>query len=161
MKCVSVVGLAVCLSICFFFGPSTCAGEKKDKLVGGPRSRTFRLEYGATLHELPNDSRVRVWLPVPQSNDHQEIQMLGSNLPAEGKIATEPTYDNKILYFQIKAPSSGSLGFSTSYRVAFTTGRDIELVPRQEGAALNLFVYPYVEVNGTPWPKEYIRLSLG
>jgi transglutaminase-like putative cysteine protease len=36
-------------------------------------------------------------------------------------------------------------------RVQFSVGRDLELNPKQEGAPLNYFVYPYVEVEG----KEY------
>jgi len=33
-------------------------------------------------------------------------------------------------------------------RVQFSTGRDITLSPRQDGPALNYFVYPYVEIDG-------------
>ena len=33
-------------------------------------------------------------------------------------------------------------------RVEFSKGSDVQLVPRQQGAALNYFVYPYVEVDG-------------
>ena len=38
-------------------------------------------------------------------------------------------------------------------RVKFSTGRDITLVPKQDGAPLNYFVYPYVEVDGKPYDK--------
>jgi transglutaminase-like putative cysteine protease len=38
-------------------------------------------------------------------------------------------------------------------RVQFSTGRDIELSPKQDGPALNYFVYPYVEVDGKPYDK--------
>lgn len=48
-------------------------------------------------------------------------------------------------------------GNLTPDRVVFTTGRDIELVPRQAGKPLNYFVYPYVEVDGKPWPKEKMQ----
>jgi hypothetical protein len=41
-------------------------------------------------------------------------------------------------------------------RVAFTVGRDLTLVPRQDGPALNFFVYPYVEVGGKPYPAEKV-----
>jgi len=44
-------------------------------------------------------------------------------------------------------------------RVAFTTGRDIVLVPPQDGPPLNFFVYPYIEVNGRPWPQEKMELT--
>jgi transglutaminase-like putative cysteine protease len=36
-------------------------------------------------------------------------------------------------------------------RVQLTVGRDITLMPRQEGQPLNYFVYPYVEVDGKPF----------
>lgn len=35
-------------------------------------------------------------------------------------------------------------------RVEFTRGRDVELAPRQAGAPLNYFVYPYAEADGKP-----------
>jgi transglutaminase-like putative cysteine protease len=41
-------------------------------------------------------------------------------------------------------------------RVQFTVGRDLRLSPAQDGAPLNYFVYPYVEVAG----KEYPNVSL-
>jgi transglutaminase-like putative cysteine protease len=50
-------------------------------------------------------------------------------------------------------------GNLTEDRVSFTTGRDIDLVPQQQGEPLNYFVYPYAEVDGTPWSKEKIKLS--
>jgi transglutaminase-like putative cysteine protease len=39
-------------------------------------------------------------------------------------------------------------GNLTPDRVRFTVGRDLDLVPKQNGPALNFFIYPYVEVNG-------------
>jgi len=47
-------------------------------------------------------------------------------------------------------------GNLTENRVQFSTGRDIELVPQQDGPALNYFVYPYVEVDGASHPLEKI-----
>jgi transglutaminase-like putative cysteine protease len=47
-------------------------------------------------------------------------------------------------------------GNLTEDRVRFTTGRDIDLEPRQKGPALNFFIYPYVEVNGQTHPQEKI-----
>jgi len=41
-------------------------------------------------------------------------------------------------------------------RVQFSMGRDLRLSPTQDGAPLNYFVYPYVEVSG----KEYPNVSL-
>jgi transglutaminase-like putative cysteine protease len=48
-------------------------------------------------------------------------------------------------------------GNLTEDRVAFSTGRDLTLVPRQAGKPINFFIYPYVEVEGKPWPEEKIE----
>jgi transglutaminase-like putative cysteine protease len=42
-------------------------------------------------------------------------------------------------------------------RVAFTMGRDLELKPPQSGEPVNFLIYPYVEVDGKPLPKEQIN----
>jgi transglutaminase-like putative cysteine protease len=48
-------------------------------------------------------------------------------------------------------------GNLTEDRVRFTTGRDINLEPRQKGPPLNFFIYPYAEVDGQPYPQEKIE----
>lgn len=50
-------------------------------------------------------------------------------------------------------------GNLTENRMAFSKGRDIVLEPKQSGEPLNYFIYPYVEVNGKPWPKAKIKLD--
>jgi hypothetical protein len=44
-------------------------------------------------------------------------------------------------------------------RVLFTTGRDINLVPKQGGPPLNFFIYPYGEVNRQPLAADQLRRS--
>ena len=39
----------------------------------------------------------------------------------------------------------------------FTTGRDINLEPRQKGPTLNFFIYPDAEVDGQPVVAEKIE----
>lgn len=50
-------------------------------------------------------------------------------------------------------------GKLTPDRIAFSTGRDIKLVPESSAGPLNYFVYPHVEVDGKQWPKEKIELA--
>jgi transglutaminase-like putative cysteine protease len=50
-------------------------------------------------------------------------------------------------------------GNLTADRVAFSTGRDITLVPKAEGKPLNFFVYPYVEVDGKSHDKMRKRFT--
>ncbi len=44
-------------------------------------------------------------------------------------------------------------------RVQFTQGRDLKLKPAQDGAPLNYFVYPYVEMGGNEYPNVSIAFS--
>jgi transglutaminase-like putative cysteine protease len=48
-------------------------------------------------------------------------------------------------------------GNLTENRVAVSRGRDLILSPPQQGAPLNYFVYPYVEVNGQPLDPSNIK----
>jgi transglutaminase-like putative cysteine protease len=47
-------------------------------------------------------------------------------------------------------------GNLTEDRLAFSTGRDLQLVPKQEGPPLNFFVYPYVEVDHKPYAADKV-----
>jgi len=44
-------------------------------------------------------------------------------------------------------------------RMQFTQGRDLKLKPAQDGAPLNYFVYPYVEIDGKEYPNVSIAFS--
>ncbi len=50
-------------------------------------------------------------------------------------------------------------GHLTADRIAFSNGRDIQLVPRAQAEPLNFFIFPHVEVDGKVWPKEKIQLD--
>ncbi len=55
---------------------------------------------------------------------------------------------------ELKAYYFGNL---TENRVTFSQRRDVNLVPRQAGAPLNYFVYPYAEIDGKPVEKSHIK----
>jgi transglutaminase-like putative cysteine protease len=57
-----------------------------------------------------------------------------------------------------KAPSTRDyfFGHLCENRIAFSTGRDLELVPKQAGPPVNFLIYPYVEVDGKPYPAEKV-----
>jgi len=44
-------------------------------------------------------------------------------------------------------------------RVQFSMGRDLRLIPAQDGKPLNYFVYPYVEVDGQEYPNVSLAFS--
>lgn len=50
-------------------------------------------------------------------------------------------------------------GNLTEDRVVVTKGRDLVLEPPQQGPAVNFLIYPYVEVNGQPYPGDKVQRS--
>jgi hypothetical protein len=44
-------------------------------------------------------------------------------------------------------------------RMQFIQGRDLKLVPAEDGPPLNYFVYPYVEIGGKEYPNVSIAFS--
>src|SRR6266849_2503184 len=48
------------------------------------KTRTFRFTYRATVVDLAPGKVARIWLPVPTSNEDQDIQLIAKQLPAEG-----------------------------------------------------------------------------
>ena len=82
------------------------------------KSRTFRFVYDATLTNVPSGAKVRVWLPVPQSSDHQSVQLIERAVPARRSLtSTEPVYGNKIVYFETEGRPTGTLSVRSAYRV--------------------------------------------
>ncbi len=141
------------------------AGEKNHNKGHKSKSRTFRLDYGATLNGLPEGVRVRVWLPIPKSNEHQRIKVLKRALPATARTAIEPIYGNEILYFEMKGPSSGDIAFKTSYLISRSEvcglsihGGKTKLTDEQR--KLFLSANKYVPLDGKPLSLlEDIKLS--
>lgn len=82
-----------------------------------PKTRTFRLDYGATISGLTEGSQVRVWLPIPQTNEDQTVKPLDRHLPVKAGEGEDAKYGNRILSFNSSAPPSGELAFSTAYQV--------------------------------------------
>ena len=86
-------------------------------LIAAPRTRSFLFTYSATVTGLAPGQLARIWLPVPPSNDDQEVKIEARDLPAEGKIGTEKQYGNQILYVEAKAKEDGTLPLKMVYRV--------------------------------------------
>lgn len=88
-------------------------------------------------------------------------------LPGYGWVPVDPADVRKMMLTEKLGPEDARTkeyreyfwGAWDSYRVKLATGRDLILNPRQTGATLNTFGYPYGEVGGTPldWldPKTF------
>ncbi len=83
-----------------------------------PPSRTFRFTYNFTVKDIPlGTKRVRVWVPVPQTDEHQTVRVLAVKAPAKTRMRHEPEYGNRMMYAEIQNPASDKAEFTLEYEV--------------------------------------------
>ena len=101
------------------------------------KKRTFLFTYAGTVTGLKPGDKARVWLPVPPTNDDQEVTLESQKLQVVPQQDKDPQYGNKVLYFEAAADKDGNIPFSRTYRVTRREVRgadkdkaDDALVPR-------------------------------
>ncbi|HTW58746.1 MAG TPA: transglutaminase domain-containing protein [Terriglobales bacterium] len=83
-----------------------------------PPSRTFRFTYNFTVKDIPSGAkRVRVWIPLPQTDQHQTVRVLLVKAPVKTEMTQGPEYGNRIMYAEIQNPTSGKAEFTLEYKV--------------------------------------------
>ena len=83
-----------------------------------PPKRTFRFTYNFTVKDIPSGAkRVRVWVPVPQTDQHQTVRVLAVKAPAKTRMTQEPEYGNRMVYVEMQAPAAGKAEFTLQYEV--------------------------------------------
>ena len=96
-----------------------------------PRARSFEFTYVARLPELPPDAqRVRLWIPLPEADDYQEVTDLSVDSPLPFERHRESEYGDQYLYLefdrsQLSAPLEVALRFRATrreHRVALNRG---------------------------------------
>jgi transglutaminase-like putative cysteine protease len=97
-------------------------------------------------------ARFDIGFPLPEDKDKGDIP--GYHCWAEfyaNKTGWVPVDISEA--WKAKEKQEYFFGSVDANRVQFSTGRDVTLSPKQDGPALNYFVYPYVEVDGKPYEK--------
>src|SRR5258707_519595 len=83
-----------------------------------PPTRTFRFTYNVTVKDIPSGAkRVRVWIPVPQSDQHQTVRVLAVKAPVKTRMTREPEYGNRMMYAEIQNSAPGKAEFTLEYKV--------------------------------------------
>jgi uncharacterized protein (TIGR03000 family) len=97
--------------------PAPMPKEPASKKAAG-KSRTFLFTYDATVTGLPAGKKARIWLPVPPSNDDQDVKMdSAKGLPEGYKLGKEKEYGNEMLFVEAAADKDGKIPLSVTYRV--------------------------------------------
>jgi transglutaminase-like putative cysteine protease len=238
------------LLVLFFPACQLAAQATSNAQKFNPPTRTFRFTYNFPVKDIPSGAkRVRIWIPVPQTDQHQTVRVLAVKAPVKTRMTQEGSQSGAVakakaaydyLFTNMRYDKTGSgwgrgdavwacdakrgnctdfhspfigmlrvdgiparfdIGFPLpenkdkgdiagyhcwaefyarktgwipvdiseawkakqkedyffgsvdANRVQLSTGRDIALSPKQDGPALNYFVYPYVEVDGKPYDK--------
>jgi len=83
-----------------------------------PPARTFRFTYNFTVKDIPSGTqRVRVWVPVPQTDQHQTVRVLAVKAPVKTRMTQEPEYGNRMMYAEITNPAPGQAEFTLEYQI--------------------------------------------
>lgn len=83
-----------------------------------PPTRTFHFTYSFTVKDIPAGTRqMRVWVPVPQTDQHQTVRVLTVQAPVKTQMTQEAEYGNRIMYAEIKDPASSKAEFTLEYEV--------------------------------------------
>jgi transglutaminase-like putative cysteine protease len=83
-----------------------------------PPTRTFHFTYDFTVKDIPSEAkRVRVWIPVPQTDQHQTVRVLGVKAPVKTRLTQEPEYGNRMMYAEIQNFAPGKAEFTLEYKI--------------------------------------------
>src|SRR5258708_14750488 len=83
-----------------------------------PPTRTFRFTYNFTVKDIPSGAkRVRVWVPVPQTDQHQTVRVLAVKAPAKTRMTQEPEYGNRMMYAEIENPPAAKPEFTLENKI--------------------------------------------
>ncbi|MEW6008149.1 MAG: transglutaminase domain-containing protein [Candidatus Omnitrophota bacterium] len=85
------------------------------KLLGVIRDRdAFEFRYRVKLPDI-NDT-ARIWIPFPQTDVFQKVELISINSPKNYRILDERRYGNKVLFFELEPQDSGKT-IDICYRV--------------------------------------------
>ena len=71
------------------------------------RTRTFEFQYVTRIPAAPEQAgKLRLWIPVPESNSQQEISHLTIDSTVPYELHRDPEYDNQYAYLEVDPHSA-------------------------------------------------------
>jgi transglutaminase-like putative cysteine protease len=111
------------LLLLFFLAPQLALGQLAAQATSNaqkfsPPTRTFRFTYNFTVKDIPAGAkRVRVWIPLPQTDQHQTVRVLSVKAPVKTRMTQESEYGNRMMYAEIQNPASGKVEITVEYKI--------------------------------------------
>jgi transglutaminase-like putative cysteine protease len=94
------------------------AQTSSDARKFSPSTRTFHFTYNFTVKDIPSGAkRVRVWVPVPQTDQHQSVRVMAIKAPGKTRMTQEAEYGNRMLYADIQNPAVDKAEFTLEYKI--------------------------------------------
>ena len=106
------------LLLLFFPACQLAAQATSNAQKFSPPTRTFHFTYNFTVKDIPSAAkRVRVWVPVPHTDQHQTVRVLAVKAAVKTQMTQEPEYGNRMMYAEIQNPSAANAEFTLEYEV--------------------------------------------
>jgi hypothetical protein len=121
------------------------------------RSRTFLFTYAATVTDLPASQTARIWLPVPPSNQDQDVAIVSKEVPAGDRRTRERRYGNRILYAEGRPGPDGTIALSVTYRVTRREVKADRHLSAEDERRLFRYLQPDIRVPITGKPLDLIK----
>ena len=80
-------------------------------------TRTFKFTYEAAVTGLKPGQQARIWVPVPQTTEDQEVLHVEMSLPGEPALNTETKFGNRMFYVSARANADGNVPIKATYTV--------------------------------------------
>jgi transglutaminase-like putative cysteine protease len=125
------------------------ATSKAEKF--SPPTRSFRFTYNVTVKDIPSGAkRVRIWIPVPQTDQHQTVRVLAVKAPVKTRMTQEPEYGNRMMYAEIPNSAPGKAEFTLQYKITrrecsrgdYAQLKRIDQKPSLVSASMNRLISP-------------------
>jgi len=118
------------------------------------RERTVLVDYTVTVHGVPPQGRVAVWLPVPQNDGNQTILNLKFKSPVPHRV-TGDIFGNHIFYAELAADSAISMQFQATRREQMQSSEG----PAMKSPGCCLGPDRLVPIDGriSEWAKEVVQ----
>jgi transglutaminase-like putative cysteine protease len=113
--------------------------------------RKFQFTYSVTVKSLlPEDRRVRVWIPLAVTDGNQDVVLKNISSPVPTRMTRDKEYGDRMLYAEIRNPKDSAAAFTLQYEVArkeYSKGGYEQLMrynddPQRAPAAVQRFLQP-------------------
>ena len=93
------------------------AAAPAQKSDGPPKVRTFIFTYSAKVTDLPAGKTAHVWVPLPATNEEQEVKLVSEKFPGLGTVSSEPQYGNRFLHVEAMPGPDGTIPIELTFRI--------------------------------------------